>query len=308
MQDAGTCLGWQVRSDAALVFTREPGAGARPDGPVLEVRAADTTPAGPADELLLSWTAGGDVPVTAQVYRAPDRAVFRVHVEGGGWFVVEPGAGRVTVPRDAEPVRREERLWGLPAQLCLLARGDLPLHAASVAVDGRAVLLAGPSRAGKTTLAAAATAAGWRLLSEDLSCVRLGTPPVVLPGPASLRVRRDVARRLDLAGHERWDLGDDRLHVALDRESAGDGSPVELSAIVLLHPGAATTVRPHPAEIALRDLWAVSFRVPESLDRARCFGQLADLVDAVPVHVLERPLSIEALPDALAELEKVARG
>lgn len=63
--------------------------------------------------------------------RSPDRALFHVYVEGGGWFRVQPAEAVITALADGHPVRREERLWGLPAQLALLARGDRPLQAAA---------------------------------------------------------------------------------------------------------------------------------------------------------------------------------
>ena len=56
----------------------------------------------------------------------------------------------LTMPLGVEPVRREERLWGIPAALALIRRGDVAVHAAAVEIDGRALLFAGPGRFGKT--------------------------------------------------------------------------------------------------------------------------------------------------------------
>ncbi|MCJ7738930.1 MAG: hypothetical protein MUQ10_16710, partial [Anaerolineae bacterium] len=41
---------------------------------------------------------------------------------------------------------------------------------------------------------------GYRVLAEDVACVRLEEAAVVIPGPALLRLRRDVADRLELRG------------------------------------------------------------------------------------------------------------
>ncbi|MFX9020101.1 hypothetical protein ABTN35_21005, partial [Acinetobacter baumannii] len=51
-------------------------------------------------------------------------------------------------------------------------RGQLPLHAACVARDGRALALAGPSGRGKSTLAAALAASGWTALTDDVCRVQ----------------------------------------------------------------------------------------------------------------------------------------
>src|SRR5918994_7191763 len=88
-------------------------------------------------------------------------------------------------------------MWGVPAMLCFMEQGYLPLHAASVDVGGEAVLLGAPGTFGKTTLAGAFHNANHRLLSDDISACGLGRQPVVFPGPALLRVRRDVFDRVD---------------------------------------------------------------------------------------------------------------
>ena len=78
-------------------------------------------------------------------------------VDGLGTYDVRPGGAlpRIVVPAGADPIGREERLWGIPAVLCFLARGDHSLHAGSVDLGGRAVAFGAPGRFGKTTLAAA---------------------------------------------------------------------------------------------------------------------------------------------------------
>src|SRR5438034_1082947 len=119
-------------------------------------------------------------------------AAHRMWTDLEGWFEIDAANRSVTVPPCSDPVRREERFWGVPVSLCYLLRGDVGIHAAAVEVEGAGVLLAAPGRSGKTTLAGAFLAAGHRLLSEDLSCCRSSPVPLLLPGPAMLRVRRDV--------------------------------------------------------------------------------------------------------------------
>lgn len=76
-------------------------------------------------------------------------------------------------------------------------RGLIPMHACAVAVDGRAVLIAGSAGAGKSSLAAGMVAAGALMLSDDLSAVRFdpgeGRNPVVLPGRTTIRLGPIVA-------------------------------------------------------------------------------------------------------------------
>jgi hypothetical protein len=222
---------------------------------------------------------------------------YRLWVEEGGSFQIDPRVPRVEIPAGFEsPVRREERVWGIPALLCFLSRGDFPLHAAAVEVDGRAVLLAAPGYSGKTTLAAGFDSAGYRVLSEDVSCIRLTSTPALVPGPAMLRVRKDVAGSLQLPGAREVTVGDDRVHFSLDPDRRGDCTPIPIRSVVFLRPGNRDVkLEPVAPVEALRDLWALSFRLPTVEDRERCFRDLTILLNAIPVWDLSRALRLDGL-------------
>jgi hypothetical protein len=284
----GTCFGFTVRADRPLRFLRGG------TGDALTVRTEDREGPGPGGRIVLSWEPPG-VPYRARLWQGAGG--YRLWIEGTGWFFIDPAHRRIVMPDHADPIRLEERLWGLPSVLCFLARGDHALHAAAVEVGGGAVLLAGPGRYGKTTLAAAFVDAGHRLLSEDVACLGPGADPVVLPGPAMLRLRHDVASRLLPRGaHEVGRCGD-RVHLALDDDLRGDCRPVPLRAIVLLR-GDDRGVRIARASgpDVLRDLWALSFHIPDLDDLGRCFSGVAGLAAAVPVWNLHRRMSFDALP------------
>jgi hypothetical protein len=282
----GSCYGFEVRSTLSFAYLREG------TGDPLEVVAP--APAGPRpdDRLLVEWRPTPDLPLEAELYS--NGLGFRLRIGEAGWFSVDPRERRIEVPPDGG-LRTEERLWGIPALLCFRERGDLPLHAAAVETDGGAVLVAAPRTYGKTTMAAAFHRAGRRVLSEDTSCVRLGSEPAVVPGPAMLRVRRDVAALLELPGARR--LGEDsgRVHYAL--EEPGDCAPVPLKAVVFLDEAEETALEPVEQPEAIRDLWALSFRLPTEEDVSRSFAGVADLAGTVPAHRLRRPLSLGELDD-----------
>ena len=54
-----------------------------------------------------------------------------------------------------------------------------------------------------------------------------------------------------------------------------------------------------PVELpeAIRDLWALSFRLPTEEDVGRSFAGVTDLATAVPVFRLRRPLDLDRLDD-----------
>ena len=262
-------------------------------------------PEGALGELLRSWDPPV-FPVRVRLYGEDGR--YRISNGDAGWFTVDPDAGRVGVPAHGDEVRREERTWGFPAMLCFLARGDLALHASSVQVNGRALLLAAPRRFGKTTLAAAFAAAGHRILAEDLTCLRPGPEPAVVPGPAMLRLRRDVADHLAVPGTTEVGRDEDRVHLALD---AGRGTcePVPVGGIALLLEGdGEPTLQPAPPADVIRDLWALSFKLPSDAARSRCLATVSQVASTVPVWHLTRPLRLDALEPTMERLrEEMAR-
>jgi hypothetical protein len=285
---AGTCFGFRVSSPLPFNYLREG------DGDALRVEVDDGQEAGPDDRLVLEWIPSPELRFHARLYEGPRG--FRLWIEDAGWFLVDLGEARIIVPHSDDPVHREERLWSIPALLAFTARGDLALHAAAVEVDGGAFLLTAPRTFGKTTLAAGFWREGHRVLSEDLACIRRAPEPAVVPGPAMLRLRNDVAERLQLREARRLPVDDERTHLALDGARRGDCEPVPLRGILLLRPSEeGPRLEPVPAGEALRDLWAVTFRFPTEEDRARCFAQVAALADAVPIWNLAHPLKLESL-------------
>ncbi|HJS70427.1 MAG TPA: hypothetical protein VJ744_06425 [Gaiellaceae bacterium] len=284
---AGACYGFGVSSSLPLEYLR---AGS---GDPLEIAAPASEGPWPDDTLLVEWEPAPERPLEARLYS--NGRSFRLWIGDGGWFSVDPAERRIEVPADGG-IRREERLWGIPSLLCFLARGDLPLHAAAVETGEGAVIVAAPRTYGKTTMAAAFHRAGHRVLSEDTTCVRLGSEPAVVPGPAMLRVRHDVAAELELPSVRRVGESDDRVHYAL--VDAGDCEPVPVRAVVFLDVSDGTAaLEPVERADALRDLWALSFRLPTGDGVGRSFADVTDLAATVPVGRLRRPLDLGAIDD-----------
>lgn len=293
----GACFGFAPVSDLTFEYLRDGG------GDALEIRERDGGVEDPGGTLINEWTPIPDRRSWARLYEDDGR--YRLWIESGGSFHIDPRIPRIDIPMGVEStVRREERLWGIPALLCFLRRADHPLHAAAVEVDGKAILIAAPGYSGKTTLAAGFAAAGYRVLSEDVSCLRLSAPTTIVPGPAMLRIRDDIAGRISLPGASEMAVGDDRTHYSLDRTRRGDCTPLPVRAFVLLRPADhGIRLERVPAAAALRELWPLSFRLPTLGDRARCFQGVTALADAVPVWNLYRPLRLGLLRDVV---EKIA--
>ena len=301
MKWRGTCFGFEIHSTLPFRFLR-----AAP-GDALEVVTHTESAPTPTDELVVEWKQRPGRPFHGRVYQDDSRR-YRLWTSDANWFLVDPIANRIAVEEGVDALRREVRLLTTPMLLLMVERGDLPLHASAVEVDGRALLFGAPSRFGKTTMAAGFHAAGHRVLAEDVSCVCLGDEAAVLPGPALLRLRHDMVERLPLERVR--NVGDDpeRAFLALENAQAGGGEPVPLAGLVLLR-GHASEVRLKAASSPelLRDLWALGFKLPTDADFQRCFDGLAKLHERVPIWNLHYPMEIDQLPAVVEELAERLR-
>jgi hypothetical protein len=149
--------------------------------------------------------------------------------------------------------------------------------------------------------------AGHRLLSEDISRLQLDPEPLVMPGPAIVRMREDTFDGDPPAGMSVASRARGRVELAIDDERRGDATPVPVQAIVLLRETTDDGVRLQRVETmdAIPDLWTLAFRLPESDDRSRAFQQVAAFADRVPVWNLFRPLTMSGLPDVVATVAEL---
>jgi len=298
----GTCFGYEAHSDVSFRFLRDG------VGEPLEITSHSEEGPAPGDRLVVEWKQRPNKPFYGRVYQ-DDRGRYRLWTSDAGWFLVDPSDSTIAIPESGDSLRRETRLWTTPMMMLMVSRGDLALHASAVEVDGEAVLFGGPSHFGKTTLAAAFHAAGFRVLAEDVACVRVGSEMEVIPGPALLRVRHDVADHFLTSGVVEVGEDHDRKFLALSEETRGTSDPLPLKGIVLLKKAPSGVRLQRRADTdAFRDLWTLAFRLPGNEEIARVFNGIADVADKVPVWDLVRPLDLESLPPIVHRVvEEVTR-
>lgn len=102
----------------------------------------------------------------------------------------------------ADPAAVEAMLQGGVFGALLHQRGDLPLHATTLASPDRrrAVAVAGHSGAGKSTTAFALIRRGWMLVSDDLTRVTIEQGEAVAwPGRDRIRLREDACAAFGIA-------------------------------------------------------------------------------------------------------------
>jgi hypothetical protein len=291
-------FGFRVNTNVPLQFLRRGGG----DAP-LEVIEADESREEARGELLGEWPLQGtEKPAFAKLCRTPDG--YEYWTSDAGLFQVDLSRGRIAVPRSPDPLLLEQRLHGMPMILSFLARGDVSLHAAAVEIGDAAVVLAAPSRYGKTTLAFAFQRAGHRMLSEDLICCRPETTEAI-PGPALMRLRPDVFDGNPPTGLHVVAHRPDRIFLGFDESARGSGAPVQIKAIVFLRESAEMGAERVPPQTALKDLWRLSFRTGTEDGRADSFRKLSRLAGSVPCWNVARPLDLGSLQPTIEIIKSI---
>jgi hypothetical protein len=230
-------------------------------------------------------------------------------VTGGRRIVVSP-----VLPQDSPDIR----LFLLGSGLGFLChqRGVLPIHGATVDIDGEAVIFAGASGAGKSTLADAFARRGHVVLSDDVSPIQLTAEgPLILPSLRRIRLWKDA---VDNAGWNADDL--ERCRAGLEKFSRSlHGEP----AVKPLPPRAIFHLRRQWVKLggarfrrlrgrpAVDELQRQVFRWKSLVGVAGPMGALARTAIAasnIPGHfVLERPIAFDRLDESIDEIVMTVR-
>ncbi|MEL7356057.1 MAG: hypothetical protein AAFV85_10215 [Cyanobacteria bacterium J06634_6] len=209
-------------------------------------------------------------------------------------------------------------LLGPVLALVLQQRSHFILHASAVVINGKAALFTAASGQGKSTTAATLHSRGHRLMTDDVSAIVLkeSAPPMLLPGFPRVKLWPEAVNPATQKNPK--DL--ESINKAVDKLSCAtlEGfcqEPVPIGRIYKLTAGEADT----PQIISLSHKDAVA-RLLENAFVPMLFGrefpamlpqsqrfqnvlQCASLAQKVPVCKLERPYSLERLPDLAALIE-----
>lgn len=247
----------------------------------------------------LVWARAGDVCLHY-------RGLASFHLTGGRQILVE-------LAPDMDPSVLRLLLLGPALAVLLHQRGLLVLHASSVAVDGMAAAFAAEKGEGKSTLAAAMHARGHAVVADDLLAIDLKSTDDLLvhPGFPQLKLAPDSAAQIS---HDPDALP--KLHPEYEKRAGCvmpgfRSSPLPLGCIFILQTGSDQRVVPLPPQQRVVELVRHSYLAPllnSTGESAAHFKQVVALAARVPVLQMQRRRDMDALPEAVRQVEAVMRG
>jgi hypothetical protein len=249
----------------------------------------------------------------------------RVFASPGGLTIAVNGVARYGITEgssimvDAEPSARPEDvqlyLTGAAFGAILHQRSLFPLHGSALLVGGKAVALTGPSRMGKSTLAAFLAKRGYPLLTDDVAVMTSVGPAKTAMWPGSARLKLDAAS-LQVVGSSTEDLelaGGNRskYHFAMQSVDAPDSGLIPVSSVYLIEDGDRVDIqRLSPAD-AVHTVAASTYCIDfvNLLDRkALWFRLAAEIAAGLKVRRLYRPRGFEHLEEIARTLEQEWHG
>jgi HprK-related kinase A len=199
--------------------------------------------------------------------------------------------------------------WALNWSIASSANHYLVLHAAVLEHGGRALIMPGPPGSGKSTLCAALTGRGWRLLSDELTLVDMDRREIVpVPRPISLKNQSIQIIRNGLPGAvlSRTVHYTTKGSVAHLKPHPGDirraGETAKAGWIVFPRyaAGAPTRLAARSRADTVLELGNNSFNY--HIQGRRGFEAVADIVEASQCYDLD----YGSLDDAIATFERIA--
>lgn len=173
--------------------------------------------------------------------------------------------------------------------VALHLQGAVLLHAAAVVMRGKAIVIAGEARSGKSTTAAILHRLGYEVLADDLTEIADARPFAAIPSLPAIRLWPDMLDALYGSAAAFPDRAPS-WEKKIVRVAPADGAR-EIAAILMVERGE----RPRLEQLSPRDGWkrliatAYTAPLPDPAMHEKIFDVTAALANQVPIHAFAPP-------------------
>lgn len=179
----------------------------------------------------------------------------------------------------------------------LQQRGIITLHANAIEINDSAILIAGPQKAGKSTLAGAFLLSNHSIISDDVCAIKIiNEQPIVLPGTPFIKLTQASLDQLEKNKLSVRIMNTiyDKYRIALNTQYKNKPTPI--TALFAINPTEVSTMTHyyHTGIQALHTLVKNIYR-PNYLKTTFCqkdlLQKLSIIANKITLHQIDRPLS-----------------
>jgi|GEM_PF-2297812 len=144
---------------------------------------------------------------------------------------------KITIQPQKEAAPEEVTKYVLTAIIGALSymKGFIPIHGGAFVKDDKAIIISGPSAAGKSSLLAALNQQGYTIIADDLCNVKLLDGKAMLyPGFQRLMIWKDTLLKLNINENTAVKLRSDMEKYLIPLINPSSTQPIEVSEMVIL--------------------------------------------------------------------------
>ncbi len=213
----------------------------------------------------------------------------------------------IDAPLETDRTALRAYILGTAMAFVLRQRGLMVLHASCVARGDMAIAFLGGSGWGKSTLASAFHQQGYRLITDDVMALHLETAtPQVVPSYPEVKLLPDAMTAVGTQT-DAMPMLQSLSHKQIQRlETRFAQTPVPLRHLFVLQAGDLNQIQPLSCIQAFPELIQHSRATKMLYDqtcRVQHFHQCSRLAKEIPMAYLQRPRSLEQLPQLIAFIE-----
>jgi energy-coupling factor transporter ATP-binding protein EcfA2 len=230
------------------------------------------------------------------------------------WLVIEDGSKVTYELRPKGNVNHlRTYILGFAMAMLYLQQGEMAIHCAAVSKEGEAILIAGESGSGKSTVTDTLLSIGYHLMADDMAVVRINQSgrAVVVPGFPYQKLCRDVITRKGCSTDDLIYIHEDKdkFLVPYKDEFYLEEKPLKAMFLLVLDPDVHEVMKEQLKGFdkfhALVDNLFLRHLLNSKKYEAK-IGQIClQIASNVPIYLLRRPIGTNTLSELLTVIESI---